>query len=206
MSRNTITASRDDVFIHKKVEHFWKHENYMNDQDTAMSKWYFLLEGTSSQNADGRWKIRSSYVVERKMQRASKRLSISRTKVEAIADNIPKWEECYWCPPRFRNHRTIFVVDLESMLHHAEVQNVGMVSLRFFYMKEMIWNAKLDTYQITVQIFVTTEPPCCENYTRKSVVRINFSEFNLVIVERVSRLFYGDELLKLVVTKKNLSI
>ena len=38
MSRNTITASRDDVFIHKKVEHFWKHENYMNDQDTAMSK------------------------------------------------------------------------------------------------------------------------------------------------------------------------
>lgn len=124
MSRNTITASRDDVFIHKKVEHFWKHENYMSDQDTAMSKWYFLLEGTSSQNADGRWKIRSSYVVERKMQRASKRLSISRTKVEAIADNIPKWEECYWCPPRFRNHRTIFVVDVESMLHHAEVQNL----------------------------------------------------------------------------------
>ena len=38
MSRNTITASRDDVFIHKKVEHFWKHENYMNDQDTTMSK------------------------------------------------------------------------------------------------------------------------------------------------------------------------
>ena len=59
---------------------------------------------------------------------------------------------------------------------------------------------------MTVQVFVTTEPPCCENYTRKSVAKSNFSEFNLVIVERVSRLFYGDELLKLVVTKKNLSI
>ena len=55
---------------------------------------------------------------------------------------------------------------------------------------------------MTVQIFITTEPPCCENYARKSVARINFSEFNLVIVEKILKLFYARELLKLAVTRK----
>ena len=55
---------------------------------------------------------------------------------------------------------------------------------------------------MTVQIFITTEPPCCENYVRKSVARINFSEINLVIVEKILKLFCARELLKLAVARK----
>ena len=40
---------------------------------------------------------------------------------------------------------------------------------------------------MTVQIFVTTEPPCCENYIRKSVARINFSEFSRKNFETILR-------------------
>ena len=34
---NVISASEEDDIIHEKVENFWKHENCINNQETAMS-------------------------------------------------------------------------------------------------------------------------------------------------------------------------
>ena len=83
---NTITASKDDDITHKSVEQLWKHENFMNQpRDHNVSEWNLLLEETTSQSADGRWKIRIPMFWKKKMQAASKRLSISRTKIEVIS-------------------------------------------------------------------------------------------------------------------------
>ena len=56
-------------------------------------------------------------------------------------------------------------------------------------------NSKVETYQMLVHIFGSTDSPCCANFAFKTEARGNLENYSAMAIKTVLRSFYVDDLL-----------
>ena len=102
----------------------------------------------------------------------------------------------------FCNYGVAFSADIEAMYHQVRVNSDDADALRFFWLKDVNFDEKPDTYQMLVHIFREKDSPSCGNYPVTRTASDHGGKFDAAVAECVNRSFYMDDFLTSVETEK----